>query len=73
LQFFVVTNFAMWAAGGFYPRTVAGLRACYLAGVPFFWNTLAGDALYAGVLFGGYALAERLLVSPGEQTATMKP
>jgi hypothetical protein len=73
LQFFVVTNFAMWAAGGFYPRTAAGLRACYLAGVPFFWNTLAGDALYAGVLFGGYALAERLLASPGEQSAAMKP
>ena len=73
LQFFMVTNFAVWAVGGFYPRTAAGLRACYLAGVPFFWNTLAGDTLYAGVLFGGYALAEKLLVSPREQSAEMKP
>jgi hypothetical protein len=24
-----------------------------------FCNTLAGDALYAGILFGGYALAEK--------------
>ena len=60
-QFFVVTNFAMWALGGFYPRTATGLQACYLAGVPFFWNTLAGDALYAAVLFGGFALAEKAL------------
>ncbi len=60
-QFFVVTNFGVWALGNFYPRTLGGLLACYAAGVPFFWNTLAGDALYAGVLFGGFALAERLL------------
>ncbi len=61
IQFFIVTNFAVWALGNFYPRTVAGLATCYLAGVPFFWNTLAGDAFYAALLFGGYALAERML------------
>lgn len=58
-QFFVVTNFALWAVGGFYPRTASGLAACYLAGFPLFWNTLAGDVVYATALFGGYALAER--------------
>ncbi len=61
IQFFIATNFAVWALGGFYPRTAAGLGACYVAGLPFFWNTLAGDALYAGLLFGGFALAERLV------------
>jgi hypothetical protein len=61
LQFFAVTNFAMWAVGGFYPRTAAGLVSCFVAGVPYFWNTLAGDALYACVLFGGFALAERIV------------
>jgi hypothetical protein len=63
VQFFIVTNFAVWALGSFYPRTVAGLVACYAAGVPFFWNTLAGDAFYATLLFGGFALAERLFPS----------
>jgi hypothetical protein len=29
--------------------------------VPFFWNTLGGDALYAGILFGAFALAEKML------------
>src|SRR5712664_3843485 len=61
IQFFIVTNFAVWALGNFYPRTVAGLATCYVAGVPFFWNTLAGDAFYVALLFGGYALAERML------------
>jgi hypothetical protein len=60
-QFFLVTNFAVWAFLTGYPKTMAGLTACYVAGIPFFWNTLASDALYAAVLFGGYALAERLL------------
>ena len=61
LQFFVATNFAVWAAGGLYPRSGAGLAACYIAAIPFFWNTLAGDLLYSALLFGGFTLAERLL------------
>jgi hypothetical protein len=61
IQFFLVTNFGVWLLLGTYPRTTAGLLTCYVAAVPFFWNTLAGDALYSTLLFGGYALAERLV------------
>jgi hypothetical protein len=68
LQFFLITNFGVWAFLNSYPRTAAGLAACYLAGVPFFWNALAGDAVYATLLFGGFFLAEhfspRLRPSP---------
>ncbi|MGH9744108.1 MAG: DUF6580 family putative transport protein [Candidatus Acidiferrum sp.] len=60
IQFFLITNFAVWAFGFSYPGSGAGLIACYAAGVPFFWNTLAGDVVYATLLFGGFALAERL-------------
>jgi hypothetical protein len=60
IQFFLVTNFAVWATSiGSYPKSAAGLAACYIAGIPLFWNTLAGDAFYATLLFGGMALAER--------------
>src|SRR5713101_2310637 len=59
IQFFLVTNFAVWQFLSGFPHTASGLVACYLAGIPFFWNTLAGDALYAALLFGSYALAER--------------
>jgi hypothetical protein len=58
LQFFLITNFGVWAFLGSYPRTSAGLAACYLAGVPLFRNTLAGDALYTTLLFGAFFLAE---------------
>ncbi len=57
--FFLVTNFAVWATFDTFLHTAAGLLACYVAGLPHFGNTLAGDALYAAFLFGGLALAER--------------
>jgi hypothetical protein len=60
LQFFLITNFGVWAFLNSYAGTGAGLATCYVAGIPFFWNTLAGDAVYATLLFGGFALAERL-------------
>jgi hypothetical protein len=69
LQFFVVTNFGMWAISDYFPKTATGLAKCFAAAVPFFWNTLAGDALFASILFGGFALAERLLIAPREQSA----
>jgi hypothetical protein len=62
--FFVLTNFIPWAIHGMYgmyPRTGAGLIACFTAALPFFQNSLLGDAFYAIVLFGGFALAERTI------------
>lgn len=56
--FFLVSNFGVWATGGWYAKTFAGLVACYAAGIPFFRNSLLGDAFYAAVLFGAFALAE---------------
>ena len=60
-QFFLITNFAVWQFLTGFPHTAPGLVACYVAGIPFFWNTLAGDAGYAALLFGGFAMAERFL------------
>jgi len=59
--FFVVTNFGMWLFSGFYPRTLLGLETCYVAAIPFFQNTLAGDLFYATMLFGGFRIAELLM------------
>ena len=61
--FFVVTNFGVWAFESLYPKTWAGLVACYVAAIPFLQNSLAGDAAYTLILFGGLALAERLVPS----------
>jgi len=57
--FFVLTNFGTWAFSSIYPKTLAGLMACYIAAIPFFQNTIQGDLLYTLVLFGGFALLER--------------
>jgi hypothetical protein len=59
IQFFLVTNFGVWLLLDTFPKTAAGLVACYIAGAPLFWNTLASDALFMTLLFGGYPLAER--------------
>lgn len=53
--FFLITNFAVWAGSVIYPKSLAGLIACYTAAVPFFWNTLLGNIVFVAVLFGGYA------------------
>ena len=52
VSFFVISNFAVWAAWGMYPRTFAGLMTCYAAGVPFFRHAVAGDMLFTTVMFG---------------------
>jgi hypothetical protein len=57
--FYFVTNFAVWCCGIIYPLTPAGLEACYVAAIPFFWNTLTSDLFYAALLFGGVAVAEK--------------
>jgi hypothetical protein len=61
LLFFIVTNFGVWALETMYPKTIEGLLQCYVAAVPFFRNTVLGDAAYTLVLFGGLALAEKWL------------
>jgi hypothetical protein len=59
LLFFIVVDFGVWAMGDMYPRTVAGMIACYTAALPFLRNQMAGDLLYTAVLFGGFALLEQ--------------
>ena len=71
IQFFLITNFAVWQFLSGYPHNSSGLLACYIAGIPLFWNTLGGDALYAALLFGGYALAERFIPALRESAPAM--
>jgi Family of unknown function (DUF6580) len=63
VAFFLLSNFAVWAAWNMYPRTLAGLFACYEAGVPFFRHAVTGDLLFTAAMFAApvvfHALAER--------------
>ncbi len=51
VAFFVVSNFAVWAVWPTYPKTLAGLVACYVAAIPFFRNQFASDLIFTAVMF----------------------
>lgn len=55
ILFFLVTNFGTWLGSTLYPQSAAGLAAAYVAGVPFFQNTVLGTLFYCGVMFGSFA------------------
>ncbi len=64
LQFFVLSNFAVWFAGVFsaspyYASNVSGLITCYAEALPYWGRTLAGDLFYSAAIFGIYELLTR--------------
>jgi hypothetical protein len=59
-SFFVLSNYAVWAGGGMYPHTLAGLNACFVAALPFYRNDLISTAIVAGLAFGVPALVRRM-------------
>ena len=59
VAFYLVTNAAVWAFAGWYPKTMQGFIACMAAGIPFFRNALAGNLAGAGIFFGLTAVASR--------------
>ncbi|MEQ9309606.1 MAG: DUF6580 family putative transport protein [Balneolaceae bacterium] len=56
--FFVISNFGVWLSDPDYPLTISGLLLCYEMAIPFFQNTIAGDLVYSGVLFGSFEFAK---------------
>ncbi|MBL7004727.1 MAG: hypothetical protein ISR69_11985 [Gammaproteobacteria bacterium] len=56
LLFFLITNTGVWLMYNTYSAGLTGLIESYVAGIPFYKNTLAGDLVFSAVLFGGYAL-----------------
>ena len=63
LLFFLVTNFAVWAQGSFYPSSFSGLMECYYMGIPFFKNTIIGDVCFNAILFASFSFAEARIPS----------
>lgn len=59
LIFFLVSNFGSWVNNPVYPKTSGGLLACYAAGIPFFWNTLAADISFSLLMFGSFEWLKR--------------
>lgn len=63
ILFFIVTNFGVWVSSSMYPQSLAGLMQCYTAAIPFFRNTVLGDILYVGIMFGAFEALKRLIPS----------
>lgn len=61
ILFFFLTNFAVWAYGGLYAHTAAGLFEAYVMAIPFFKMTLLGDVFYTVLFFGGYKVYAQYL------------
>jgi hypothetical protein len=68
VAFYLASNFAVWAFGTMYPKTLAGLMTSYTLAIPFFRPSLIGDMLFTAglfavpVLFG--SLAEKASAGP---------
>lgn len=66
--FFVISNLGVWVSSDFYPKTLAGLGACFWASIPFYkndlfgnflLNSIMGNAFYSILLFSVYYIVER--------------
>lgn len=70
--FFIISNFGVWlVAGGIAPYTLnaEGLVNTYVLGIPFFGNTITGDLIYSGLLFGSYSVIQHFLLSKKQVVA----
>ncbi len=67
VSFFLLSNFAVWAAYEMYPHTWSGLMAAYVAGIPFFRTEIASDVLFSTVFFSVPVLAAGLRHIPARR------
>jgi hypothetical protein len=72
LQFFLLSNFAVWIASAFgrspfYAANPGGLITCYVEALPFWGRTLVGDLFYSAALFGLYELLIRRRAAARQQ------
>lgn len=58
IAFFVISNFAVWAMGQWYPLNMAGFVHCYAAAIPFFKYTLCGDLFFTTSIFSVWYVME---------------
>jgi hypothetical protein len=77
--FFLISNLGTFMTTNLYPKTGAGLLACYAAGIPFYQsdnmfssfalNGLLGNVFFTAVLFGAWAGLKQIAIAPKSQLA----
>lgn len=56
--FFLISNFGVWT-GGWYPHTLSGLTACFIAALPFFQYTILSDLVFCLGAFAVVTIYEK--------------
>ncbi len=57
--FFLLSNLSVWASSGpyqIYPKTFAGLTACYVGGLPFYERSLVATLVFLPIVVIAYNL-----------------
>jgi hypothetical protein len=63
VAFFLITNFGAWLTHDMYIHNISGLTQAYIAGIPFFKNTLISNVLFTAVgFFASQQLSNKQLV-----------
>ncbi len=62
LAFFLITNLGVWLTSAMYPKSLAGLGACFTAAVPFFQNSLVSNVLFVTLFIGSIEFAKKYMV-----------
>ena len=60
--FFLITNFGAWLSHEMYPRSINGLWQAYIAGIPFFRNSLLGNLFFTAISFYALTLVSKAKV-----------
>ena len=65
----IISNFGVWFAGSLYTRDLNGLIECYVAGLPFYDESLLSTILFSYTIFIIYKLliTNRILIEKTEK------
>ncbi|MGF7230837.1 DUF6580 family putative transport protein [Arachidicoccus sp.] len=68
--FYILSNFSVWITGNYYPKSLAGLQQCYVAGWPFYFPySIVSTLVFSGILFGAYAFLIKGKIISANHTA----
>ena len=66
--FYIVSNFGVWITGSTYPLSLDGLVMCYVAGIPFFDETLLSTVVFSVTIY----VMMKLIVKEPEKLILIK-
>ena len=66
--FYIISNFGVWITGSIYTFNIQGLIACYIAGIPFFDESLFSTVIFAITIY----IMMKLIVKKPEELILVK-